>query len=193
MLPPPGAVHSSSSVRTAATPAQPSHRMSSSEAAPKSTPLGRLDVPRRFVVQRSPVVVARNPVAAASEPRESSPHRIVRPQSVESTPRLAWPRRPDPEAFIAAADIGSAFARSTTAVSQSAPGRPSTLVLQRSPLPAPRVEPVSQSASSSADTPPVTREVPDIDDLINRVFARVVRQLSIEAERRGSWPWPWRS
>jgi hypothetical protein len=195
MLTLPGDVHPSATVRTVTTPAQPSHRMSSSVAAPKPTPLGRLDVPRRFVVQRSPmpVAVARNPVAAAAEPRETPRHRIVRPQPVESTPRLAWPRRRDPEAFIAAADIGSPFARSPMAVPQSASGRPSNLVLQRSPLPAPRVEPISQSASSGADTPPVTREVPDIEDLVNRVFARMVRQMSIEAERRGSWPWPWRS
>ena len=37
------------------------------------------------------------------------------------------------------------------------------------------------------------REAVDIDDLVARVLDRVVRELSIEVERRGSWPWPWKS
>jgi hypothetical protein len=193
----PADVDPSATARAATSPAppQPSPRMSSRAVSPQSTPLRPLGVPLRRVVQRSPMPApsGRDRVIAAPEPRELPRQKIVRRQPVESTPPLAWARRPDPGALVAAADTGSALARSRMPVSPSASGRPSTLVLQRSPLPAPRVEPAPQSGSSGADMPPATREGPDVDDLVNRVFARVVRQLSIEAERRGSWPWPWRS
>jgi hypothetical protein len=191
----PADVRPSATVRVVTSPAppQPSPRISTRAVSPQPTPLGPLNVPLRRVVQRSPMPAAsgRDRVAAAPEPRQSR-QRIVRPQPVESTPPLAWARRPKAGAFVAAADTGSALARSQMPVSPSASGPP-PLVLQRSPLPPPRLEPASQSRSGGADTPPATREVPAVDDLVNRVVARVVRQLSIEVERRGSWPWPWRS
>jgi hypothetical protein len=118
--------------------------------------------------------------AVAPSPRAASQN-VVQPRAAESSLASALPL-PARRAAALAPLVDSSRPRHA-------------VLLQRAARRTSQVEAPQQGGSLEPEPRRTTpnADAKEFDDVVQRVFAQVVRKLAIEAERRGSWPWPWRS
>ncbi len=163
----------------------------SGASSPQPTPLPPATVRLERVVQESAVSHPPAPLIAPIRARAYT-RSVARARLAGLISRAA--DIPAASRVVPAIDNGSRPDHSTPAGANGR-GRPSPINLRRSPQAVPPLAAAPTVVMGDVEQPlaRAAGEGQDIEELVNRVCARLARQLSIEAERRGAPPWPWRS